>query len=117
MTAVAGDAARLGAYEEAAPADLVLLCGVFGNIPDDDVRRTMAALPMLCSAGATVIWTRHRRVPDLTDDISRWFDDNGFTAVDFTSPGPGRFGAGTHRFDGDPRPLRTDSPPLFTFVR
>jgi len=33
---VTGDASVTDAYTGAVPADLVLVCGVFGNIPDDD---------------------------------------------------------------------------------
>ena len=70
---IEGDAGRLATYAGAVPADLVLMCGVFGNISDQDVRRTIAALPMMCAAGATVIWTRHRNPPDLTPAIREWF--------------------------------------------
>ncbi len=51
-------------YGAATPADLALACGVFGNISDNDVRRTVAALPMLSAPRATVFWTRRRRQPD-----------------------------------------------------
>jgi hypothetical protein len=60
---VTGDASVTDAYAGAVPADLVLVCGVFGNIPDDDVHRTIDALPQLCGRDATVIWTRHRGPP------------------------------------------------------
>src|SRR4051794_99574 len=33
------DAGLTDGYAEAVPADLVLLCGIFGNVSDDDVRR------------------------------------------------------------------------------
>src|SRR3712207_9115222 len=38
------DAGCTTAYASAAPADLVLLCGVFGNVPDAHVRRTIAKI-------------------------------------------------------------------------
>src|SRR4051794_34952815 len=60
---VCGDAGSIDAYAGVVPADLVLMCGVFGNISDGDVRRTIEQLPLLCAAGATVIWTRSRRAP------------------------------------------------------
>ncbi len=60
---VTGDASVTDAYAGAVPADLVLVCGVFGNIPDDDVHRTIDALPQFCARDATVIWTRHRGPP------------------------------------------------------
>jgi hypothetical protein len=38
----------------------VLVCGVYGNIPEADVHRTIETLPQFCARNATVIWTRHR---------------------------------------------------------
>jgi hypothetical protein len=49
---VAGDAAQLDLYMAMVPADLVLVCGVFGNIPDADIARTIAYLPQVCGPGA-----------------------------------------------------------------
>lgn len=63
---IEADAGGTDAYIGAVPADIVLACGVFGNISDDDIHRTVAAFPSLCAPGAAVIWTRHRRAPDLT---------------------------------------------------
>ena len=57
------DAGLLANYADGVPADLVLLAGVFGNISDRDIRRTIEALPQLCATGATVLWTRSRREP------------------------------------------------------
>jgi hypothetical protein len=87
----AGDPAH---YRDVAPVDLLLACGIFGNISDDDIRRTVAALPGLLRAstptrvGGRVVWTRHRRDPDLTPTIRTWFSDCGFTEIGFdTEPG------------------------------
>lgn len=52
------DAGELSTYGSAVPADLVVMVGVFGNISDDDVRKTVFALPRLCAAHAKVIWSR-----------------------------------------------------------
>ena len=52
-------------------------CGVFGNIADEDVERTIGALPQLCAARVPMIWTRHRGHPDLTPAVRRWFADAG----------------------------------------
>ena len=112
---VEGDAARLAAYEGAVPADLVLMCGVFGNISDDGVRQTVAALPMLCARGATVVWTRHRREPDLTPSIRAWFEGAGFDEVDFVSPGVDNWSVGVHVFGGEPWPLDRDAV-MFRFL-
>ena len=77
------DASRASQFADALPADVLLLCGIFGNISAIDIQRTVAAAPALCSAGATVIWTRHRRAPDLTPDIRAWFGASGFDEVAF----------------------------------
>jgi hypothetical protein len=60
------DAGCTDAYVGAVPAHIVLACGVFGNISDDNIHPTVSALPGLCAPGAVVIWTRHRAEPDLT---------------------------------------------------
>lgn len=100
---VEGDAGRLATYAGAVPADLVLMCGVFGNISDDDVQRTIAALPMMCSSGATVIWTRHRNPPDVTPAIRQWFAEEGFDEVAFVAPEDVRWSVGVHVFEGAPQ--------------
>lgn len=102
---VVADAGLTDAYLGAVPADLVMMCGVFGNVPDGDVRRTVEALPMLCARGATVIWTRSRRAPDLTPSIREWFAETGFTERAFDAPEDVELSVGVHRFDGEPRPL------------
>ena len=70
-----GDAGDTTAYAGAVPADLVLACGVFGNISDADIEKTLRALPMFAAPDATVIWTRHRREPDMTVNIRRWLSE------------------------------------------
>jgi len=100
---VCGDAALTDAYVGAVPADLVLACGIFGNIGDADIRRTVATLPQLCAPGATVIWTRGRHAPDLMPAICDWFEQDGFERVHLDSDG--RYGVGVHRYTGPPRPL------------
>ena len=62
---VSGDAALTDHYAGMVPAYLVLACGVFGNITDDDVRRTIGYCTQLCAHGGTVVWTRGRWEPDL----------------------------------------------------
>jgi predicted RNA methylase len=116
VTAVVGDAALTDAYAGVAPADLVLVCGVFGNIADEDVERTIGALPQLCREGGTVIWTRHRGHPDLTPAVRRWFADAGFDELAFESAGPGAFAVGMHRSTRPPEPLQPGVR-LFTFLR
>ena len=103
-----GDASTTQAYRGAVPADLVLVCGIFGNVPDADIERTVRALPTLCAPEATVIWTRHRRPPDLTGEIRRWFGDAGFDEVAFEHSDALMYGVGAHRLAGPARPWVPD---------
>lgn len=73
------------AYEGVAPADIVLVCGVFGNIPDQDVFHTIDLPPQRCRPSATVIWTRNRLAPDLTPAIWAYFLEHRFAEVDFVA--------------------------------
>jgi hypothetical protein len=112
---VVADAGVLGAYDGAVPADLVLMCGVFGNVRDDDVRRTVAALPRLCAPGATVLWTRSRRAPDLTPAIREWFADAGFAERAFVAPDGDEWSVGAHLLTAPPRLLGDPSERMFAF--
>jgi hypothetical protein len=94
VQAIAADASITDAYAGAVPADLVLLCGVFGNISDADIANTIGHLPRLCAPGATVIWTRHRHPPDLTPYIRKTFERAGFGEVAFEDSPP--FGVGAN---------------------
>jgi len=108
------DAGHLDAYVGATPADLLLFCGVFGNLADADVRRTITALPRLCAPGATVVWTRSRRDPDLTPSVRRWFALAGFAEVAFVAPRDVLFSVGVHRLSGEAQEA-ISGPRLFRF--
>lgn len=100
-----GDAARSDLYLDSVPADLVLLCGIFGNISDADVRTLVGAAKQLCAVGAEVVWTRHRGAPDLTPAIRGWFGEHGFEEVAFVATEVGDWAVGVHRLSDDPEPL------------
>ncbi len=112
---IQGDAGELSTYLGLPPADLLLLCGIFGNITDQDVRQTIAHASRLCAWGATVVWTRHRRMPDLTGSIRAWFAEEGWTEESFVSPGPGEWSVGVARLTTDPLPFEAPLR-LFTFT-
>jgi hypothetical protein len=99
---VEADAGVAASFDGAVPADLVLLCGIFGNVSDDDIRRTVAAMPSVCAREAHVIWTRHRREPDLTPSIRRWFEEAGFRHEAFEPIDDSSGAVGVERFEGDP---------------
>jgi hypothetical protein len=112
---VCADASTTSAYRGAVPADLVLVCGVFGNVALPDIEHTVRSLPSLCAPGATVVWTRHRRPPDRTIDIRRWLDEAGYEEVAFVASDELLFGVGAHRLVAPPLPYAPDVP-LFAFV-
>jgi hypothetical protein len=111
---VVGDASRTDYYVRLVPAGLVLACGIFGNVTAADIERTVAFLGCMCATGGTVIWTRHRREPDLIPDLCRWFEQSGFELEWLSDPGED-YGAGSHRFTATPRPLEPRAS-MFTFV-
>lgn len=74
---LAGDASLTDSYVGVVQADLVLDCGVFGNISAPDIQHTIAGLPQLRAKDATVIWTRHHLPPDITPTIRGWFAERG----------------------------------------
>jgi SAM-dependent methyltransferase len=107
----AGDPAN---FADVAPVDLLMLVGIFGNISNVDIRNTVNAVPSLCKPGATVIWGRYRREPDLTPRIREWFDAVGCTSTGFVSPGVGSHSSASERVgmtSSDPLPTK-----LFTFL-
>jgi hypothetical protein len=116
LDVVEADAGTTDAYAGVAPADVVLVCGVFGNVTDTDIRRTVAGLPALCRPGTTVLWTRHRRAPDLTPALRGWFAEESFRELDIVAPRDVTFTVGSCRYAGPPRPFRAGER-LFSFVR
>ena len=116
ITVTMADAGIGRSYEGATPADLVLLCGIFGNVTDTDVRRTVTAAPQLCNRGALVIWTRHRQEPDLTPWIRQWFASADFREEAFVAPEDSIYSVGVHRFQGEPQVVDPGQR-FFTFVR
>jgi hypothetical protein len=111
---VTGDASLTDHYLDLAPADLVLVCGLFGNITDEDIERTVDTCTSLCASGGTVIWTRGRSAPDRFPAICTWFESRSFERLFISAPDAG-YGVAAHRFHATPSPL----PPaerIFTFV-
>lgn len=111
------DASISDTYAGVAPADVLLACGIFGNISNDDIRRTIDQLPMLCAPGATVIWTRYGRPgDDLAPEICRWFVDRGFEEARFEASDERSYRVGSHRLIADPPPFEPGVR-LFQFLR
>ncbi len=118
VSVVQADASLTDLYAECVPADVLLICGIFGHISDVDIRRTIRFLPHLCAPEASVIWTRHLGPRDgsanLTPTIRRWFAEAGFEEVTFRHTAQGH-GIGVHRLATAPKPYEPGRQ-LFTFV-
>jgi len=92
-----------------------MVCGLFGNISDDDIRGTIAELPYLVGANAPAIWTRHRLDPDATPMIRQWFTAEGFEEIAFDTSEGVALGVGTARFTATPKAFRPGRR-MFTFI-
>lgn len=111
------DAGNTDAYLGLVPADVVLLVGVFGNVSDNDLQRTIDTTPQLCAPGATLLWSRGRDRDDRNDTIRARFVETGFTELDYATRDSGsRPAVGVMRYDGDPQTL-IEGRRLFTFLR
>ena len=108
------DAGTTDACAGAVPAQIVVACGIFGNIAGRDIQATVAALPSRCAPGALVLWTRHRLPPDLTPAIRTWFGEAGFGEEAFDTSDDGFMAVGAHRLTGEPAALALGQR-LFTF--
>jgi hypothetical protein len=119
---VAADAGDSETYTGFAtvPADVVLLVGVLGNVSDDDVATTVAAMPRLCAPGATLVWSRGRSlggIDDFVTPVREAFTAAGFAEVSLRAfdVADDRTAIGVARYDGPPV-LRGPRETWFTFV-
>lgn len=94
---------------------LVLVCGIFGNVVDDDIERIIGGLSMILATGGSAIWTRHRLAPDLTPTIRGWFAAAGFEETAFEAIAESSATVGCHRLVAR-RPARPLPRRLFEFV-
>jgi hypothetical protein len=116
LEVVEADAGRSDAYIGATPADLVLACGIFGNITDVDVKTTAEFMPALCAPGALVIWTRVPREDGILFRIHEWFTGAGCEPKALVVGEGNLFGVGAARFVGNPIAAHTGVR-LFDFFR
>jgi hypothetical protein len=117
VAVVQADASTSDPYAAYIPADVVLACGIFGNISDDDLENTVRHLSILCRTGASVIWTRHWKQPDVIARIRQWFEESSFDDLGFEKlDNEAKMGVGVSRLRGTPKPF-VRGYRFFTFVR
>jgi hypothetical protein len=116
VTVVVGDAGSAKTWQNATPVDLLMLCGIFGNISEADIRTTIDAARAMLTPRGTVIWTRgYFDDQDLRPQIRQWFDEAGFEEVSFDSE-PTGYGVGVNRWaSAEPAAVVPDR--LFSFIR
>ncbi len=112
---VTGDASLTSQYADLVPADIVLACGLFGNMTDAHVESTIGYCAQLCAEGGTVIWTRARWEPDLVPQICAWFEERDFERVWLSAPERHPQCTGAHRRTAPPVPLEPDAV-MFAFT-
>jgi hypothetical protein len=117
------DAGSAESFSDRRKGDVLMLCGIFGNISGADVERCVDAARALVRPGGTVIWTRGSGLPaglDVRDeDPGEWvrglFVAAGFEEVAFVAPDDASYRVGVCRYAGP----ATDGAPSwsFSFVR
>ena len=113
---VVGDAGLAATWQDGVPVDLLMLCGIFGNISDADVRATVNAARGLLTSDGTVIWTRgYFSDHDLRPEVRAWFTAAGFTEIAFDAE-PTGYGVGVNQLASAPDATLVPER-LFTFVR
>lgn len=108
---VVADATLWSTYDEIAPAAIVIIGGVFGNLRPREAPRLIEHLPALCERGAFVVWTRHRRFNDGERQlplVRQSLRDAGFAEVAFDTTSEEGYSVGMHRHSG---PSRVVIPP------
>ena len=112
-----GDAGVWATFDDVLPVDLLLLCGIFGNISADDIRATIDAATTMLASHGTVIWTRGWHAgDDLRPTVRRWFVEAGLSELAFDGE-PERFGVGVVRAGGEPPTAQHVDDRLFRFLR
>jgi hypothetical protein len=109
------DAGDVRSFSDVLPVDVLMLCGIFGNIERPTVRHIVEQVPAMVTSGGFVIWTRGGKEPDdPRPQVRRWFVEAEMPEVSFDGP-PETYGVGVNRVEAS-RPDRIDDGRLFSFV-
>ena len=112
-----GDAGDVSLFSDVIPVDLLMLCGIFGNISDADIAATVNATTQLVAPRGFVIWTRGSFEPDRREQIRTWFRERGCDEISYEAE-PNGYGVGVAQLPSSAGP-RGEPPTgrLFTFTR
>jgi len=96
---VTGDAALTARYLAFGRAHVLVAVGVFGNIDEADLRRTIAVLPALIEPDGLLVWSRGRGAGerDASDLVRELLAGAGFAELDVTVPDDAKYRVGLHR--------------------
>ena len=97
------DAGDPGSFRDVVPVDVLLLCGIFGNVEPASVRHIVDVVPSMVNQGGYVIWTRGGSEPDWRPVIREWFESAGIEELAFEGA-PATYGVGLNRVIAN-RPL------------
>lgn len=99
------DATLFSSYQDLPKAELVMVCGVFGNVRANHVERLIFSLKGFCSPGARVVWTRSLNEFDdgeaAAQRIRCCFKDTGFREAAFKRTPEGTFAVGSLIYEGE----------------
>jgi len=109
------DAGAVISFGDVIPADVLLLCGVLGNIRRRTAHSVIGLIPGLVRPGGYVIWTRGGSHPDRRPEVRRWFRSAGLEEVAFAGH-PEPFGVGLNRLAIAARPSGPLPEILFSFA-
>jgi hypothetical protein len=111
------DAADPASFDDVLPVDVLLLCGIFGNIAHGTVKDVIDVVPGLLAQGGHVIWTRGGSDPDRRPEVRSWCRSAGLAELSFDGA-PEMFGVGVNQLASGLPVARRELPnSLFTFVR
>lgn len=112
-----GDATLSTNYPGAVPADIVIVCGVFGNLAEEaELNRLLDNLSFLSKPGAFVIWTRgHSNGIPYSETVRKILRASDFEEVNFQLTATGDMGIGIHRYLGENLPQPKEQQ-LFVFA-
>ncbi|HLO84354.1 MAG TPA: class I SAM-dependent methyltransferase family protein [Nostocaceae cyanobacterium] len=111
-----GDATSSSSYLGAVPADIVIVCGIFGNLADEkELDRLLGNISFLGKQGAFVLWTRgHSNGIPHSENVRKYLQKFGFAEVEFQLTATGDMGVGIHRYLGENLPAPKEEK-LFVF--